>query len=199
MFRTSASTLDHRGAMGVLSVSGRAARTGVVLVAALVCLLTAVHVGFIATRFFTSSPSPTFSFEGKDHPERWDIPELPLVRMQLEETTHYQTDGDMAKQEWDSIFPQHHDGFIFLGPNKRPFGLSMFHQASCFLAPPIFRQGIKPTKHIQHCFNYIRQMILCRSDIRLEPIDPTHGAKAVDAAQLHTCRDWSRVYELLEG
>ncbi|KZV92730.1 hypothetical protein EXIGLDRAFT_646952 [Exidia glandulosa HHB12029] len=189
--------------MSVLSVSGRVARAGVAFVATLVCVFTAMDVGFAATRFFTSPPSRTFTFEGKDHPERWDIPELPLVRMQLEETTHYETDGDMAKQEWDSIFPQHNSGFVFLGPNKRPFGLSMFHQMHCLnnirAAVGYSRQGIKPTQHIQHCFNYIRQMILCRSDITLEPIEPTHGPQAVDAAQLHTCRDWSRVYELLEG
>lgn len=121
--------------------------------------------------------------------------------MQLEESQHYPTDGPAATAEWDSIFPEHNGGFIVLGPNKRTFGISMFHQMHCLnnirAAVVHSREGIKPTKHIAHCFNYIRQMVLCRSDTRLEPIEPERGPKAVNAAMLHTCRDWSKVYELL--
>ena len=57
------------------------------------------------------------------------------------------------------------------------------------------------TPHVHHCFNYLRQTILCAADMTLEEgvpeigIDVT-GELAVDGLGMtHTCRDWSKVFD----
>ena len=72
----------------------------------------------------------------------------------------------------------------------------MFHQLHCVekmrkaLDTP--DDPIATITHLQHCMNYIRQMILCGSDTTLEPV----GSEGVGVT--HTCRDWNVVYETIE-
>ena len=53
--------------------------------------------------------------------------------------------------------------------------------------------------HAAHCLNYLRQTILCASDLTLEPelvlgsLDVGSGLGA-----MHICRDWSRVHDFVE-
>lgn len=61
------------------------------------------------------------------------------ARMIIDDTAHYApdpADGD----EWHALFPPGSEGFVRLGPQKRLFGVSMFHQVracqllfACFL------------------------------------------------------------------
>ncbi|PSR79917.1 hypothetical protein PHLCEN_2v6818 [Hermanssonia centrifuga] len=53
--------------------------------------------------------------------------------------------------------------------------------------------------HTQHCLNYVRQMILCESNLRLEQVkDSPVGLKADGLGLEHTCRDWSILYDIAE-
>ncbi|KAK7472492.1 hypothetical protein VKT23_000607 [Stygiomarasmius scandens] len=53
----------------------------------------------------------------------------------------------------------------------------------------------------KHCLNYLRQMLLCRSDLNLEsvqamgPGDP--NIHAVPSRRAQTCQDWTLVYDKL--
>ncbi|KJA22214.1 hypothetical protein HYPSUDRAFT_108340, partial [Hypholoma sublateritium FD-334 SS-4] len=52
--------------------------------------------------------------------------------------------------------------------------------------------------HLHHCLNYLRQIILCRPDLTLEPgkfngdvfVGPSMGS-------VHVCRDWRIPYAFL--
>lgn len=72
---------------------------------------------------------------------------------------------------------------------------------------PAFSQPIKMPWHINHCFEYIRQGIMCAGDVALEgaattfPGDPETGedlggSDGWDAK--HVCKDYSQVYDYLE-
>ena len=73
----------------------------------------------------------------------------------------------------------------------------MFHQMHCLQR---IRNAIvhgDPGYHTRHCLNLLRQVILCASDITLDPINiGTDGTDRVGV--VHVCRDWEKVYDLVE-
>lgn len=117
------------------------------------------------------------------------------ARLTIEDTVHYQYNDT---EEWQSIFPPG-GGFVRLGPEHRMFGISMFHQLHCLdkMRRAILKEP--PTawekSHTQHCLNYVRQMILCASNLRLEDVkESPRGIKADGLGLEHECRDWSLPY-----
>ncbi|KAJ4350292.1 uncharacterized protein N0V89_008913 [Didymosphaeria variabile] len=99
------------------------------------------------------------------------------------------------------------------------FTTSMTHQLHCLYtildayntvrvsAALGFQNEVKMPWHIDHCFDYIRQAIMCAGDVALEgaattfPGDPITGedlggSDGWDAK--HVCKDYSQVYEYLE-
>ena len=99
----------------------------------------------------------------------------------------------------DRVYPDGY-GFVRLGPERRIPCVSMFHQLHCVdklrraLDNP--DDPISTIPHLQHCLNYIRQMILCAADLTLEPVDIGHEASGVGVT--HTCRDWRTVYDTVD-
>jgi hypothetical protein len=81
----------------------------------------------------------------------------------------------------------------------------MFHQLRCL---NIIRQGLAdfqqndrrkpPEKKVEQCMDYIKQMVLCRADVRLESARNPTGPGIAVSDVTHTCRDWTRVYEAAE-
>jgi hypothetical protein len=57
--------------------------------------------------------------------------------------------------------------------------------------------------HVQHCFDYLRQSIMCSGDVALEgaettfPDDERGGSDGWDAK--HVCRRYSEVFDYLEA
>ncbi|KAL1591908.1 hypothetical protein SLS60_011500 [Paraconiothyrium brasiliense] len=103
--------------------------------------------------------------------------------------------------------------------NQTVFTTSMTHQLHCLytmleayntLQVSValgFRNQIKMPWHINHCFEYIRQAIMCAGDVALEgaattfPGDPVSGedlggSDGWDAK--HVCKDFGQVYAYLE-
>ncbi|KAE9400825.1 hypothetical protein BT96DRAFT_919284 [Gymnopus androsaceus JB14] len=121
--------------------------------------------------------------------------------MDFEETARYQIQGPDADKEWAALYP--YGGIIHLGSSPTPYTPSMFHQLGCLdivRKEIIHVQGspvkIKPSQLADHCSNYLRQMMLCRSDIALEYCV---GKPHVDVfPETYTCQDWRRLYEELE-
>ena len=114
------------------------------------------------------------------------------ARLTIEDSVYYEPN---ATAEWSTLFPPG-GGFVRLGPEHRLFGVSMFHQLHCL---DKMRRAVvhdPPSEwerwHTQHCLNYVRQMLLCASSNRLEPVKETAEGLKVDGLGLeHTCRDWS--------
>lgn len=58
----------------------------------------------------------------------------------------------------------------------------------------------KADSHTRHCFNLMRQAVLCASDTTLDPLDTVDGGQLVGAdgvGVVHECRDWEKVYEFV--
>ena len=116
-----------------------------------------------------------------------------------EDTVHYLINGDDAQQQWETQLPTIGEGWVCLGPERRPFALTMYHELHCLgrlrlaLEDGANRTYEAQAEHVQHCLNYLRMMILCRADVTLEPV--IDSSLAVDLTQAHMCRDWVQVYE----
>jgi Mycotoxin biosynthesis protein UstYa len=126
--------------------------------------------------------------------------------MNIEPTKHYQLSGHNADAEWAALAP--HNGIIRLGPHRQPYSISLFHQLRCL---DILRRDIivesesfppgedttSSSKLSRHCLNYMRQMVLCRADLALDPV-LGRGLEARVRPDTNQCVDWRRVYEELE-
>ncbi|EPQ55045.1 hypothetical protein GLOTRDRAFT_93611 [Gloeophyllum trabeum ATCC 11539] len=132
-----------------------------------------------------------------------DFPEyLPLdlgpARWTMQDTVHYGINGSDADEEWESSFPRG-EGFIYLGPDKRRFGLSTFHQMHCLqmIRGALTSENIG--RHTTHCLTYLRLMILCRADLQLEPASDTGDWTDVEWVRERECKDWGQLYEWIGG
>jgi len=125
---------------------------------------------------------------------------LKEVTMFVEDTQHYQLDNH---SEWETLFPRS-GGFVHLGPDYVPYGLSMFHQFHCLdmirtsLLSASRNTSLPLPIHTKHCLGYLRQMTLCAADTHLEPVISYLRPKAVDSFGSHRCRDWNAVYTEVE-
>ena len=129
------------------------------------------------------------------------------VALTLEDSRHFPLSGEDADAEWESIYPSNSAGFVRLGPSKRFFGLSMYHQIHCLdsLRYAILgrehpaKRMRKDVPHPQHCLNYLRQTILCAADLTLEPeVQPESQDVGEGLFATHICKDWSKVHEFVE-
>jgi hypothetical protein len=104
-------------------------------------------------------------------------------------------------------------------PNQTVFTTSVTHQLHCLytileaynsmklmVASPVSANPVKMPWHINHCFEYIRQAIMCAGDVALEGAatsfpgdehgEDRGGSDGWDAK--HVCKDYGQVYEYLE-
>jgi hypothetical protein len=112
-------------------------------------------------------------------------------------------EGIPAWAEWNAIRPPG-KGFVFLGEEHFPFGVSMWNQIHClnYIRAALVNGGDLSNQTI-NCFHYLRQGILCAADTTLESSDT--GMKLADGDEIvtgvrtvHTCRDWRQVYDWTE-
>jgi len=166
----------------------------------------------------SKSSTRKFSYEGDDYPNSLEsvMGELGKVALTLEDSFHYTPDGPHAEAEWWSIYPGSSQGFVYLGPQRRFFGVSVFHQIHCLDALRMALQGKahshrdsssssspwlskREVDHSAHCLNYLRQAILCNADMTLEP-ESSPGSRDVGEGLFatHVCKDWSKLYQWME-
>ncbi|RAR05089.1 hypothetical protein DDE82_004107 [Stemphylium lycopersici] len=104
-------------------------------------------------------------------------------------------------------------------PNQTVFTTSVTHQLHCLytileaynsmkltMASPVSVNPVKMPWHVNHCFEYIRQAIMCAGDVALEGAatsfpgdahgEDRGGSDGWDAK--HVCKDYGQVYEYLE-
>ena len=82
--------------------------------------------------------------------------------MVVEDTVHYAVDTAEGAQHWNALIPGG-DGVIRLGPNKRPFSISMVHQLRCLdvirVAATERTLSLDGERSVvRHCMNYLRQV-----------------------------------------
>ena len=118
--------------------------------------------------------------------------------MNIEPTKHYQLSGSAADAEWAALALN--GGILHLGPQRQPYSVSLFHQLRCL---DIIRRDVvlslppEDSKLARHCLNYMRQMVLCRADLAVDPV-LGRGVDARVRPDTNQCVDWRRVYEELE-
>ncbi len=136
------------------------------------------------------------AYVGDDYPAYYPV-DIPDVSLTPENTIHYQIFTEDAAQEWSSIFPQG-GGFLRLGADGRLFGLALFHELHCLARIRRAMSMRQSSEHVHHCFNYLRQVIMCEANPTIEPVIPILGRRSVNAEIPRVCHDWTRVYELAE-
>ncbi|OJT06640.1 hypothetical protein TRAPUB_2498 [Trametes pubescens] len=148
-----------------------------------------------------------YSYRGDDYPRTWPLPPLRTARLSHEDSFHYALDTELGIAEWNATLPSG-GAVLRLGPDRRPFTLSMFHQLRCL---NILRDtlvtlyhdrsaGMGPgrTRLAEHCMNYLRQTVICRADLRLESVRAASGPQVTVSDITHTCKDWTAVYGAAE-
>ncbi|VDC03520.1 unnamed protein product [Peniophora sp. CBMAI 1063] len=143
-----------------------------------------------------------YTYTLDDYPEHLPLSNpKPPVALVMEESEHYGISHPDAREEWATTTATGF-GYVRLGPDRRAFALSMFHQLHCLR---LLRAGLdgdyRPQiqGHFRHCLNYLRQMILCQPDLTLEPhnvID--HDPMMKGPTSVHVCSDWREVYDAVE-
>jgi hypothetical protein len=99
---------------------------------------------------------------------------------------------------------------IIWGPNQTVFTTSMTHQLHCLYAVVEVYSGLTSNTplpedhhwHMIHCFDYMRQAIMCSADMSLEGLEttfPDHNGGSDGWDSLHVCRDYDAVKARLES
>ncbi|KAJ7493679.1 hypothetical protein FB451DRAFT_1215114 [Mycena latifolia] len=149
----------------------------------------------------TRIPREADTFKIKMHgaSPTWDLGTLNEVLMDVHNTENYQLNGSQADVQWEALIPSN-GGLVRLGPQNELFMVSMYHQLKCldiirrdYVEGSKGKNGTEPLT--RHCLNYLRQMVLCRGDRRLECVVDPFGEHAVQVRGTQTCRDWTQVYE----
>ena len=104
-----------------------------------------------------------------------------------------------SDDDWGSIFPKPWYGFMSLGPDNRPFTLSLYHQLHCLDAIRVsfVLNGSDAAWHVEHCLRYLRQVILCHADNTVEPAEweTLDDGRVVPSSTgigvVHSCKDWT--------
>ncbi|KAI1368893.1 hypothetical protein F5Y08DRAFT_206523 [Xylaria arbuscula] len=137
------------------------------------------------------------------------------------DTAEFFTDEVLDK--WDNLMPvgmgfvwvndteKYHDlPTPIMWPEKTVFTTSATHQLHCLFAIVQTYSGLTSGHeipddhhwHMIHCFDYMRQAIMCSADMALEGLEttfPDHNGGSDGWDSKHVCRDWSQVKEYLES
>ncbi|CDO72010.1 hypothetical protein BN946_scf184943.g45 [Trametes cinnabarina] len=144
----------------------------------------------------SSKPLSEYTYVGEDYPDYYPV-ELGEVSLTPENTIHYQIFSEESEREWLSVYPPG-GGFLRLGEEGRPFGLALFHQMHCLMRIRRAMETRTSSDHVHHCFNYLRQTIMCEANPTVEPVIPILGRRSVNAEIPRVCKDWTQVYALAQ-
>ncbi|KAH8756159.1 hypothetical protein BGZ57DRAFT_962703 [Hyaloscypha finlandica] len=113
--------------------------------------------------------------------------------------------------QWVNDTHRYHDlPHPIVWPNKTVFTTSMTHQLHCLFAVVETYSGLKSNTtlpedhhwHMIHCFDYMRQAIMCSADMALEGLEttfPDHNGGSDGWDSKHVCRDYGQVINYLES
>ncbi|KAJ2990914.1 hypothetical protein NUW58_g2721 [Xylaria curta] len=123
------------------------------------------------------------------------------------------SENELTNDAWDSIVPLG-QGTVRLSDGPEVYTLSVMHQLHCLPeSSPTFipnlqwsihqsfytalhadsgEVGMQDFPHIRHCFDYIRQALICSADDTLEPVDLVLGG-VTGWNGTHVCRDFGEL------
>jgi Mycotoxin biosynthesis protein UstYa len=144
----------------------------------------------------------------EDDPHLEKLPvDFEQVGMSVEPNDRFSLIDDKA---WaNTLAPKR--GFVRVGPEGRAFAISLYHQLHCVNAirfsytvardglvtdPEILKNKIG---HDNHCFQFLRQSILCKADNALVPIQTNRNASlaSMGFGNTHRCRNWEQVRQFV--
>jgi len=80
-------------------------------------------------------------------------------------------------------------GFVRLGPKGRSFAIALYHQIHCVNA-----LRFSYTVDDNHCFQFLRQSIMCRADNAMVPLKRnTTSLAAQGFGNAHRCGNWAEI------
>ncbi|PCH32999.1 hypothetical protein WOLCODRAFT_92766 [Wolfiporia cocos MD-104 SS10] len=120
--------------------------------------------------------------------------------MTFEDTDRYGVTAFSSWLDWTSVFsfPQGH-GSVRLGSEGREYNVSMFQQLEC-LNTLRLAMIHGPDSKSGRCLNYLRQAVLCASDITIDALNMEVDGKLTatnGVGSTHICRNWLQVYEFV--
>lgn len=81
--------------------------------------------------------------------------------------------------------------------------MAMMHDTYIQLLAGDFSRMDRKSPHVEHCFDYIRQTLMCHADLSLEhrwhsPDEGPDNDSVNGWDVIHQCRDWDAVVEFVE-
>ncbi|KAF4615766.1 hypothetical protein D9613_012368 [Agrocybe pediades] len=138
-------------------------------------------------------------FNLRQYSHSWNVAPMRRVLMTFENTHRFPLHQGPDEEDWASLLPE--SGGVVYRSGDKPFGVSMFHQLRCIgLIRSNLDKFVKsnrtmgPGTKTQECMDYLRQMVLCRSDLTLESARNPRGPHIAVSDITHVCNDWSAVY-----
>lgn len=96
-------------------------------------------------------------FKDDDYPAYYPIT-LEAGILTPEDTRHYHIWANESAREFGLTFPRS-GGFVFLGPEKRPFGVALYHQMYA-VVPPVQASMGAHMKVCRHCLERIQHALI---------------------------------------
>lgn len=162
-------------------------------------------VGFTVSTIYPNAVVYIFDFmqfeEDDELLERLPV-EFEDVSMVVQENNIFSLIDD---QKWAQTMPARR-GFVRLGSKGRSFSLAAYHQLHCInslrFSYTVARDGLVTDPevlkdkigHDNHCFQFIRQSILCKADDALVPFGQDNRTLSGAGFGIsHKCRNWAQL------
>ena len=125
--------------------------------------------------------------------------------IRIADTVRYELRSDVGRAEFEASLPSGGHLVYVVPPTNvsappEPHTVTLFHQLRCL---DVIRQAYTkipspaPEKMLHHCMNYLRQTILCKPHMLLEPVTTALGLVS-DYGYDAVCEDWEVIYNEAE-
>lgn len=130
---------------------------------------------------------------------------LEHVQATFDCSVRYALNSTVAGEIWNKSTDTRNGGFVRLGPDRRVFAVSMFHELHCMsaLSRALNETNQTPSLdgHVGHCLNYVRMFIQCSADATEEPVVKVSTLKSQGCAPsfIRRCSNWNTLYDFLSS
>ncbi|OAA52901.1 hypothetical protein ISF_09179 [Cordyceps fumosorosea ARSEF 2679] len=154
---------------------------------------------------FVLAPQPSrLATSMQQRPSRIPTPDIDIDV--IPQTFHYnRTFGEAPDHKgtleaWESVVPVGQGTVRFPSESHNLYTLSVVHQLHCLwsIHGSYYSKANDESDaghgaaHMRHCFDYLRQGLMCASDTSLEPVDPDLGGVTGWGSE-RVCRDYRQV------
>jgi len=162
-----------------------------------------LNIAFIVSRTSLCSIGKTkYSYIDKDYPVKLPV-QLDQVQATFDCSVRYALNTSVAEEIWNKSTDTRNGGFVRLGPDRRVFAVSMFHELHCMSALSRALNETVQTPmldgHVGHCLNYLRMFTQCTADATEEPVVKVSILKSQGCAPsfIRRCSNWNTLYDFL--